>query len=268
MWNSIKDLVRPGALDNLSDEFHTGEPFSNVVIDNFFKADVIEAIENEFPDFDSGAWHEYNNPLEIKKTCNNWNNFEPYTYTIFSILNDNKTANFFQSVLNLDFELYADPGLNGGGQHIHKAGGKLNTHLDYSLHPKLTLERRINLIIYVNRNWVTNWKGALGFWDNKSSEKPGKLVKSIDCLYNRAVIFDTSQNSWHGLPDPVECPVHEARKSLAIYYLSRPSSTVIDRSRALFAPTESQINSPEIRELIKLRSGVETSKTVYDDKES
>ena len=113
--------------------------------------------------------------------------------------------------------LFADSGLNGGGWHIHKQGGKLNTHLDYSLHPKLKLERKLNLIVYLNPDWNAEWGGALGFWGNESSSKPGELVKEIPPKFNRAVIFDTTVNSWHGLPDPLRCPEGQSRKSLAVY---------------------------------------------------
>ena len=85
----------------------------------------------------------------------------------------------------------SDPGLNGGGLHIHTKGGKLNTHLDYSLHPKLRMQRKFNLIIYMNPNWIKGWGGTLGFWNNESPVQPGSLEKSIECYFNRAVIFDT-----------------------------------------------------------------------------
>ena len=75
--------------------------------------------------------------------------------------------------------LISDPGLNGGGWHIHKQGGKLNTHLDYSLHPKLVLQRKINIIIYLNSCWKKNWGGNLGLWGNGSSKFPGKTFPSV-----------------------------------------------------------------------------------------
>ena len=124
-------------------------------------------------------------------------------------------------------KLYSDIGLNGGGWHIHKKGGKLNQHLDYSLHPKLGLERKLNIIIYLNSNWKKEWKGNLGFWSNESNKEPGNLVREIEPKFNRAILFDTTQNSWHGLPEPVNCPKGEYRKSLAIYYLCKPSKKLI-----------------------------------------
>ena len=262
-WNNIEEIINFESMEKMGSSFLSAKPFPFVIIDNFFKPNVAKELENEFPSFDDNVWHEYNNPLEIKKTCNDWNKFNTTTYNLFRFLNSDRFIELLQSKLMLDYKLFPDPGLNGGGWHIHKSGGKLNTHLDYSLHPKLNLQRRINLILYINSNWRSEWNGSLGFWGNESSEVPGDLIESIDCLYNRAVIFDTSQNSWHGLPEPVICPDNEYRKSLAIYYLSEPTNNMSDRGKALFSPSKDQEGSDEIKELIRLRSGTNSAENVY-----
>jgi Rps23 Pro-64 3,4-dihydroxylase Tpa1-like proline 4-hydroxylase len=80
--------------------------------------------------------------------------------------------------------------------HAHKAGGKLNTHLDYSVHPKLGLERRLNLLIYITQNWSHSWGGELGLWAvSKDGKGPGDLISTISPNFNKAVLFDTTQNS-------------------------------------------------------------------------
>lgn len=238
-------------------------PFDHVIIDNFFNADFANYLAQDFPDFESDIWHQYSNAIEIKKTCNNWNIFTEKTYQAFSYLNSDEFTSYLSGRLFSGNKLYSDAGLNGGGLHIHKQGGKLNTHLDYSLHPKLKLQRKFNIIVYMNPNWIPSWGGALGFWGNSSAQKPGILEKSIDCLFNRAVIFDTTQNSWHGLPEPVVCPGTEARKSIAAYYLCEPAENVDKRGKALFAPTKEQEHDQDVLELIKMRASVATAKSAY-----
>ena len=135
--------------------------------------------------------------------------------------------------------------------------------MDYSIHPKLGLQRKINIIVYLNSNWEKEWGGNLGLWSNESSRKPGKLVKEIVPKFNRAVLFDTTQNSWHGLPNPLKCPENEFRKSIAVYYLCEPSSKVDTRGKALFAPTDEQANDEDVLALIKKRSNTKTAASTY-----
>ncbi|PJG45164.1 proline hydroxylase (plasmid) [Sphingobium sp. LB126] len=238
-------------------------PIDHTVIDNFFTAEIAEKLEQEFPSFDSHVWHKYENALELKKTCNNWNAFPALTYSVFSYLNSRDFLSQLEGVIKVDGGLYSDNGLNGGGWHIHCQGGKLNTHLDYSIHPKLMLQRKLNIIIYLNSSWRDDWGGALGIWGNESSEYPGELKKEIAPCFNRAVLFDTTQNSWHGLPKPLTCPEDQFRKSLAAYFLCKPPVQVDQRGKALFAPTEDQRDQDEVLELIKRRASVDTAVEVY-----
>jgi hypothetical protein len=242
-------------------------PFPHFIVDDFFEVDVAKKLEKEFPSFEDNVWHEYGNAIEVKKVCNNWNAFPSGTYEAFSYLNSPSFVEFLSKCLFGKSKLYCDSGLNGGGWHIHSRGGKLNTHLDYSLHPKLGLQRKLNIIVYLNSEWQSEWGGHLGLWDNKSTDAPGDLIKEIELKFNRAAIFDTTCNSWHGLPNPLECPENQFRKSLAVYYLTEPPIDVDDRGKALFSPTAEQQHDDEVLELIKKRSSVATASSVYSNKE-
>jgi Rps23 Pro-64 3,4-dihydroxylase Tpa1-like proline 4-hydroxylase len=261
----MSKFLRPSIdFSGLVDEFNAAKPFRNVVIDDFFLPEVAEAIAAEFPKFDGDAWAVYNNSIEIKKALNHWDRFPKATYAAFDYLNSDEFLAEMEKLAGLP--LFADHGLHGGGWHTHAQGGKLNTHLDYSIHPKLGKERILNLIIYVTPGWKEEWGGELGFWED-DNRTPGELKRKIPCLFNRAVVFDTSQQSWHGLPDPVLSPAGITRNSMAIYYLCEPRKAAADRGRALFAPHGDQANDPAILELIKKRSGVISSHDVYRDNE-
>lgn len=82
--------------------------------------------------------------------------------------------------------------------------------------------------------------------------------------FDHAVIFDTTQNSWHGLPEPLACPDDQARQSLASYFLCDAPDGVDARGKALFSPTKEQENDTEILKLIKKRSSVESAASVYN----
>jgi Rps23 Pro-64 3,4-dihydroxylase Tpa1-like proline 4-hydroxylase len=229
------------------------EPFDYFVIDNFLDEDLALKLSSEFPAYDSKDWYTYDNPLENKKALNNW---YLYPSTTYAFLHDMNSDAFVSQLEEITGEtLFPDMGLHGGGWHIHGNGGKLNVHLDYSLHPKLHLQRKYNLILYLSPDWDTSWGGNLELWSHNDETKlPKEKVATVECKFNRAIIFDASMNSWHGFNDPINCPEGMYRKSIAIYYLKQPDDVVDDRQRALYAPTKEQQNDPSILEFIKVRA--------------
>lgn len=229
-------------------------PFDYWVVDNFLPIDSARQLSNEFMDYNYPKWYSYNNPLENKKSCNDWWEFPPKTYEFFMHLASSDFVNKLKELTGIE-NLYPDIGLHGAGWHIHGTGGKLNVHLDYSLHPKLNLQRKLNLILYLTEDWNPNWGGCLEFWSNDESIKRPKEKKVvIENVFNRAIVFDTTQNSWHGFPESLTCPDGIYRKSIAFYYLTDPPDNTEVRKRALYAPYKEQENNLEILELIRRRS--------------
>ena len=229
-------------------------PFDLWVIDNFLDLELANKLSDDFLDYNSSNWFNYNSPLENKKTCNNWYFFPSTTYKFIAYLNSPEFINYISHLTEIK-NLYPDTGLHGAGWHIHGKGGKLNVHFDYSIHPKLELQRKLNIIIYLTKDWDPLWGGNLEFWSHDTKlNQPKEKVKIIENVFNRAVIFDTTQNSWHGFADPLTCPEHIQRKSIAMYYLCEPPKQVDQRKRALYAPSKDQVNDPEIEKLIKKRS--------------
>jgi hypothetical protein len=232
------------------------EPFTHFVIDDFLDEQTANDLSQEFADFHSNDWYVYENPLEVKKTINNWYSFPPKTYKFFSYLNSSQFVNELKQLTSVE-NLYCDQGLHGAGWHIHGKGGKLNVHLDYEIHPKLDLMRRYNLIYYLNKDWNPDWGGNLEFWSHdENNNQPKEKITTIECKFNRAVLFDTTQNSWHGFSNPINCPEGVYRKSIAVYYLSDVPETFHNRKRALYSPAEDQKNDVEILNLIKQRSSM------------
>lgn len=246
-------MVNEDIITNAFANFKEKTPFPYCIIDNFLKEPFAEAVANEFPKFDSTSYNgNYNNQIELKKTCNIWDKFPPSTYKLLNYLNSPTFVNKISSLTGVT-SLYADPGLHGGGQHTHPPGGKLNPHLDYNIHPKLGLQRKFNLLIYLTPNWNESWGGDFGLWNSKNNE-PTTLNTTVAPIFNRAVFFDTTMNSWHGLATEVDCPVGMSRNSIAVYYLTTLPDHAEPRLRAKFAPTEDQKNDQEILDLIKRRS--------------
>jgi Rps23 Pro-64 3,4-dihydroxylase Tpa1-like proline 4-hydroxylase len=238
------------------------KPFDHCIIDNFLPHELANNLSKEFPSYDSDTWFNYKNKIEDKKVLSDWRKFSENTYQTFSFLNSNFILESLSNKFNV--RLYSDIGLHGGGWHIHGNGGKLNPHLDYSIHPQLKQQRKLNLIIYLCEDWQENYGGHFGLWSHDTqTKKANKLEKEISVGFNKAVIFDTTQNSWHGLSREVNTPINIYRKSLAIYYLCDPTTETDTRGRALFSPTEQQKGDKGIEDLISQRSDIAKSKNVY-----
>ena len=256
-------MINEFEYEKLQTEFRNAQPFSHCVVDNFFDDETALMLSSEFPDYNDNVWSVYDNPIENKRASSNWNLFPKTTYQFFSLVNNSEFVEKIKKITGIN-DLVADCGLHGGGWHMHGRNGKLNLHKDYSIHPKLEMERRINIIIYMTPIWEESWGGGLELWSNDEEKNlPKECIKKIDNKFNRAVIFDTTQNSWHGLPDPINCPDGMYRKSLAIYYISPPRKEAEVHDRALFAPHKDQFSDPKILELIKKRSNSKTSGEVY-----
>lgn len=253
------------AFDTWKNEFKGAAPFDHVVIDNFLPTALAAALENDFPVDKLSELYSYNNPLEHKFASNNWNLFPPTTYSFLEYLNSADVVEKMSLLCGV--QLKADFGLHGGGWHIHGDGGKLNPHLDYSIHPKLGLQRKLNLILYLSSNWKEEYGGHLGFWSNDAHQnQPAKLEKEVSVGFNKALIFDTTQYSWHGISRMIKAPEGCFRKSLAIYYLCKPSEDAPLHARALYAPTEDQKSDEAILEMIRKRVNVNDSSQVYRTK--
>ena len=242
--------------------FKQKKPFPYAVIDNFFKKDVAKKLEREFPSYNNKNLHVYNNYCEVKKSLNNWNFFPPLTYKVFSALNSYDLINQLSKKLKIS-TLFPDYGLHGGGWHLMNIKGKLNSHLDYSIHPKIYKQRKFNLIIFLTADWKEKWGGetCIYYKNKKNSKIPGRVGKRIYPKFNRALFFDTSKSSWHSV-DKIKAK--KIRKTIAIYYLASPPNKLLyKKQKALYAPTKSQEGNKKVLKFIKARSNSNKFSKVY-----
>ena len=198
-------------------------PFPHIVIDNFFKDTILNTILNEFPNNLDNVGYEFKTKVEQKKfTLNKSNLLSENTNNFINFLNSQIFLEFLQELTSINEKLQADPYLEGGGLHELRNNGFLNIHADFNKHPTLDLDRRLNVLIYLNKNWKESYGGNLELW-NKAMDK---CEKKIIPMFNRMVVFSTTDFSYHGNPDKINCPIGDTRKSIAMYYYSngRPSN--------------------------------------------
>jgi dTDP-glucose 4,6-dehydratase len=203
-------------IEELKTKFLDADPFDHIIIPNFLNKDYAEKLFQEFPeDIESGKWYKYNNPLEKKYARDDVKNFPLELKNLFYLLSTKELISLFSNISNIP-TLECDPYLHGAGLHVHPKDGTLNMNLYYEKHPYLEKERRLNIILYMSKDWKEQWNGETQLWD-KNMEKC--VVKS-PVTFNTAIIFKTNETSWHGLPEKICCPEGVLRKSIAYYYIS------------------------------------------------
>ena len=210
-------------------------PFDHWIIEDFLDIQDAKDVSKEFIDYESTEdIVRYKGWIGEKSTCNSWNRFPALTYKIFSNLLSLDFVSHLSAVTGVT-PLYPDIGLHGGGWHMSGKGGSLAMHLDYSIHPKMNLQRKLNLIIYLEEDYDPEWGGSLQFWSHdEKNKKPLSKVKEIEPIFNKAILFDTTQNSWHGFPEPINPPRGKMRKSIAVYYMTDITSSAQERYRARY----------------------------------
>lgn len=196
-------------------------PYKHLVIDNFLDPELAHQCLASFPDLSDEGWEHANDAdIEIKYRTTWKSEFDIPDGIVDAVRIMN--SSYFLRAMGEKFEIHKlmpDPYFTGGGLNATKPGGLLDVHVDGNYHDASGLNRRLNALIYLNPNWKLGWGGEFGIYD----EDGHSCVKKIAPLFNRLVIFDTHDKSFHGLPEPLNFPDGEVRKSILLYYYTKAS---------------------------------------------
>lgn len=217
---------------DLTNVKYTNEPFAHCVIENFFdekNADLLYdnilslKLTNANDKFTRKSPREYN-----KFAFSKINKLPLPLQDIFIYLNSKDFVAQIEKLTGISDIVYGDYNLRGAGIHMIKKHGYLGMHTDFNTyhHPTFgKLDRRINLLVYMNKDWNTSYKGDLLLYNpDKISE-----VKRIQPCFNRCVIFNTTNKSIHGHPEPLSVPKDDIyRKSIAVYYYTKNQNKSTD----------------------------------------
>ncbi len=233
----IDDDVR-SRFDTLKKQFQANLPFRHIVIDRFLKADFCERLIAEFPAFDEkGATNELGE-VGRKAVVPGIARIGP-AYAQFDRLM--RSADFLAWVGELTGipKLAYDPEYIGGGTHENLQGQDLDPHVDFNYHPHRPLHRRLNLIVFLNRQWEESWGGCLELFRDAWNRDDGEM-QTIVPVANRAVIFETTENSWHGFKR-IQLPQnrqHVSRRSVAVYFYTaeRPADQTAPSHGTVYVP--------------------------------
>jgi len=204
-------------------QYQSAEPFPHIVIDDFLPERFLNPVLERFPSPEELKWTRFNNSYEKKLAFARVEQLHPIIRDLLHFLNSSLVLQFLEKLTGIS-GLIPDPYFSGGGLHQIQRGGKLEVHVDFNKLENLKLDRRLNLIIYLNKDWKEAYGGHLDLWD-RSLKRP---VKRTLPIFNRCIIFSTTEYSYHGHPTPLSCPEGQSRKSIALYYYTngRPAHEV------------------------------------------
>ena len=220
------------------EQYSSAHPFPFVQIDNFFEQSVFEYIHDLFPSPSDPLWKTPSNVhtkaksvIKRGSTGLKENSLTQSARQLFYQLNSATFLDFLENLSGIS-GLCPDPYLNESGFHLSTQSGHLDIHADYSHHDRLNLERRLNVLIYLNKEWDSGFNGNLGLYSPDLS-----LIHQAEPLANRVVVFNTSRTSYHGFPEKLN--IHSdyidkyyGRKSIAMYYYT--ASTGRERHKIIF----------------------------------
>lgn len=197
---------------------HGKTPYNHWCINDFLPKQLANMLFNELNEFtkNTDEWWRYDNHFEDKYAENRWERFPPTIKTFLYSTLAGPFVNFLELTTGVK-GLIADHSLRGSGIHLHKKFGKLHIHKDFTRHEELGLIRRLNVLIYFNKNYESKHGGQLELW----SKDMKKCEVSIEPVFNKAVIFETPEAP-HGLGSPwmADFP----RKSISLYYYTSPTA--------------------------------------------
>ncbi|MDP9192714.1 MAG: 2OG-Fe(II) oxygenase [Acidobacteriota bacterium] len=207
-------LLKPRDLPSLHEQYASGDPFPHIAIDGLFDDAALERVLADFPKPDETRWMRFDSPTERKLGYyHEHSTISPTVRAFLDAMNGFEMLLFLEALTGID-GLIPDPYFGGGGLHQIETGGFLKIHSDFNVHPKLKLDRRVNMLIYLNRDWREEWGGQLELWNASMTERRQKIAP----LFNRTVVFSTTDTSFHGHPHPLMAPPGVTRKSVSLYY--------------------------------------------------
>jgi hypothetical protein len=215
----------------IATRWNAASPYPHVALDGVFDPRVLDRVAADFPAATPPGWVQYDTANEIKRTSRGLIGVAPYANAFLWQLCSEPFLAWLREVTGIE-DLVADPMFHGGGLHESFRGGWLNLHADWTQHPHLPLVRRLNLIVYLTRDWQEDWGGALELWAPGAEAAGARLPP----LFNRMVIFPTTAETLHGFPDPLRCPQGLSRRSASVFYWSPDPAALKSGAPITFLP--------------------------------
>jgi hypothetical protein len=210
--------VRKIDRDALRQQFRGAKPFGFFVIDNFLEPEFARAVVEAYPGYEQARamgreFVAVNEKLKVQVTDSA--HFPTSVCQLADALSSPEFLGEMEYITGIP-NLVADAAYEGGGMHLSNTSGRLDVHVDFNFNNRNGMFRRLNILVYLNPVWEEAWGGNIELWD----EGVTRCLQSYSPVFNRCLVFETNDVSYHGVT-PIKCPPDHARKSFAAYYYTR-----------------------------------------------
>ena len=222
---NLNRLLSPIDVDRLREGFENSGPLRHFAIDDFLQPSFFATVSRSYPTYEAAltqgqSFRAVNESRKVQITDKR--NFMPPVQMLNDALASPEFRELLSDITGID-SLHSDPQLNGGGMHIMDSGARLDVHVDFNILQEHNLYRRLNLLVFCSHSWRPEWGGAFELWD---PEVEHRLYEAAP-LPNRCVVFETSEESFHGVT-PVKSPRHVSRNSFATYYYTQETPEALE----------------------------------------
>ncbi len=243
----MNNLINKYYFDNipaLKQSFDTAYPYRHLVMDNFLDADFAMALYEKFPSVEQLSTH-WKGLNENKYEGSDYTKFAPE----FKQLRDRlMSEDFYQLLTQITGikDVFITPDSLGSGIHQGENGSFLDIHIDFNIHTKLDVHRRLNLLIYLQKDWKQEYGGHLELWNADMSQCEKKVVPQ----FNRCVLFETSEISYHGY-GKITVPPDITRKSFFAYFYTKERDNAAPYHDTVFRARPEEGKAKQIKTTIK-----------------
>jgi 2OG-Fe(II) oxygenase superfamily len=208
-------VIRPIDLERIRTQYRSAQPFPFFVIDNFLEENFAKTVLGAYPSYTEAKrmgmeFDAVNERLKVQVTDRS--RFPGPVTQLADALSGEKFLGQLEYITGIP-KLLSDAEFNGGGMHLTGPSGRLDVHVDFNLLGEKQLHRRLNILVYLNEHWEESWGGSIELWDQEVKH----CRHSMQPVFNRCVVFETSEISYHGVA-PITCPEGFVRRSFAAYY--------------------------------------------------
>lgn len=225
------NLLKEEEIKRLQNEFNNAKPYRHLVVDNFLNKEFADSLYQNFPGYDKLNKH-YKGYNEFKAEGSNFEAFHPDFLKLKNQLSSKSFYQWLSKVTGIEDVFITDDKL-GAGLHQGQNGSFLDIHIDFNIHPNLNVHRRLNMLIYLQQNWKPEYNGSLELWNDDMTV----CEKYVSPDFNRCVVFETNEISYHGYTKKLNLPEGISRKSFYAYFYTNTREDAVGYHDTVFKAT-------------------------------